>query len=429
MRNRLPVDMAAVLLGVMLMAGAARGAEPPPASTPRTEERFEGGDMGDPGPGIDPEQLALSDAFREARDTAFEQFLDADLLSMALDSQDPSLLADAGILLLAAERTLLRPHKAIRAEALLRMAHRQATLRRDQKALERLAKSVEQSGKESLLAEFQAADKLTAGARALDPQSLAAVDGSPEALNMAERFQAFLGQVERSRALSLREDLRELIAVAPDLEFTAKQSSHAVQVAQDALRGLPEQDDAQLALLGRLAGQSRGGLVVESGSVLLATNVSAFAYAKSNLGRKVGDGQCAALAAAALRYAKCKPRQTKDSPNAGDYVWGGRLATITKDNRNANHHAVFAAGALLQLRNVELRGASLGGGTYYRTYSHHTAVVGQWGRDGKGRYMEVYEQNVGAQGKSDAAKMIVQRNRYYLGDLARGTIWVYRPLR
>ncbi|MFO0870244.1 MAG: hypothetical protein U0935_15050 [Pirellulales bacterium] len=410
-------------LGICPLA-SAQDASPAPAA-----ETIVAGDDSDPGPGIEMELVEASDAFRAAGDLAFAQFLSPELLGAALDRQSPQLLTDAGILLLTGERTLLRRHAALDSTLLLRMAYRQALLRGDKPSQERLQKAAQQSGRDDLLTEFRATERLTAGSRAPDAAQLAAIDDSPAARNTQERLLAFLAQVDRARSLGQRDELQSLQVLAVQLEFTEKQTVAAQQAVQAALGQVPGDADPALALLGRLADASRGGLVVETSSVLLATSVSIYSYAKANMSRKVGDGECATLAAQALRNGGFKSRQLPDRPSSGDYVWGTRIATITPSNRSTNFTQVFAAGAILQMRNVELRGANPGGGTYYRTAGHHTGVVGLWGRDSKGRYMEVYEQNVGPTGKSDAAKKIVQVNRYYLDDLVKGTIWVHKPIK
>jgi hypothetical protein len=51
-------------------------------------------------------------------------------------------------------------------------------------------------------------------------------------------------------------------------------------------------------------------------------------YCNENLGKRVGNGQCAGLAAQALRHAGARPRAAKGYPAWNDYVWGKQVCLI-----------------------------------------------------------------------------------------------------
>jgi hypothetical protein len=277
------------------------------------------------------------------------------------------------------------------------------------------------------VAQLEASAKLAAGSRAFDAALLKPSDDSPEAALAVERFQGVLGQVERARAVADREQLSELAELLPELELDDKRLAEAKATLTAALTGLPDKDDPRAAALQQLMSASRG-ITISSGSVKLADNIKVYSFAKSKLGKKVGNGECAVLASEALKYAKCKPRGS-DYPRSGDYDWGTRIQTVTTSNRNS---VKCWAGDILQFRNVKFSGRwREGSSTRSQTasYAHHTAIVGLTGTDKyRGRYVEVYHQNVGPSGKSAAAKKVVQRGRMYFGEMTAGTVWIYCPI-
>ncbi|HVK13128.1 MAG TPA: hypothetical protein VM597_30525, partial [Gemmataceae bacterium] len=54
-----------------------------------------------------------------------------------------------------------------------------------------------------------------------------------------------------------------------------------------------------------------------------AENEKVLAFAKSQLGKQVGDGECWSLANEAMKAAGVKSSSDfQDDPNKGDFVWG-----------------------------------------------------------------------------------------------------------
>jgi len=138
-------------------------------------------------------------------------------------------------------------------------------------------------------------------------------------------------------------------------------------------------------------------------------------FAQSHMGQKVGGGECAEFADEALRASKAKAYGTwEDSPHAGDYVWGRKLATVTPTNFNAEPNQ-FQPGDIIQIRDAKFVEKA---GTMTMTYtaSQHTAIIEQVQA---GTAVTILEQN-------SNGKRYVTRKTIRLNTLKAGTIWVYR---
>ena len=145
-------------------------------------------------------------------------------------------------------------------------------------------------------------------------------------------------------------------------------------------------------------------------------------FARKNIGKQVGDGECAALAAEAFKEAGAKGHgQYKDSPNDGDYVWGelvyGLEIAPNLRTESTPVGTTVKPGDIVQFRDAKFSGKA-GGGTYTSEASHHTAVVVGASKDGK--TLEVLQQNVN--GKKTVAAATIKLN-----DLQSGWVKVYRP--
>jgi len=146
------------------------------------------------------------------------------------------------------------------------------------------------------------------------------------------------------------------------------------------------------------------------------------AFVRKNIGKQVGDGECAALAVEAMKEAGAKPFHSyKESPNAGDYVWGELVYGLeigpTLRTESTPVGTFVKAGDIIQFRDAKFSGKA-GGGTYSSSAPHHTAVVVSASKDGK--TLEVLQQNVN--GKKTVAAATVK-----LGDLQSGWVKIYRP--
>jgi hypothetical protein len=103
------------------------------------------------------------------------------------------------------------------------------------------------------------------------------------------------------------------------------------------------------------------------GATILRARVLAFAHA--NVGRTVGNGECAGLAYQALKAAGAMPKAAHGYPGPRDYVWGGLVAVIEATStapRVTGSLAEVKPGDIAQFSNVRAGRAHFG---------HHTAIV------------------------------------------------------
>jgi hypothetical protein len=143
------------------------------------------------------------------------------------------------------------------------------------------------------------------------------------------------------------------------------------------------------------------------------------AFAAEQKGKKVGSGQCADLATAALKAAGAKGRG-EDSPNKDDYTWGELVYTqeaTPAGPKVTGKRAEIKPGDVIQFRDTKWVTRS-GNVIKARFAPHHTAVVGKV--QNKGALLEVYEQN-------NNGRLVVEKGTLQLSALAEGWIRVYRP--
>ena len=147
-------------------------------------------------------------------------------------------------------------------------------------------------------------------------------------------------------------------------------------------------------------------------------NEKVVAFAREQVGRQVGDGECLTLAIQALQ--KAGARVTDFTEPNGDYEWGERINDF-KDVR---------PGDILQFRDARFKGqrpvAGVGIVRWQAEYPHHTAVVASVERSGK--LIKIYHQNTLIQGQNPDDKRKVKLGELQMDALQRGG-WVraYRP--
>jgi hypothetical protein len=135
------------------------------------------------------------------------------------------------------------------------------------------------------------------------------------------------------------------------------------------------------------------------------------AYAKANLGRTVGNGECAALAFQALQAAGAKPRAKHGFPTQRDYVWGDLVLLIQatpEGPKSSGSILDVQPGDIAQFSNVKSGRAHMG---------HHTAVVSEISATRLG----MVEQHVGG------GRTVVE-GAIRLDKLSEGWIRFYRPI-
>ncbi len=137
-------------------------------------------------------------------------------------------------------------------------------------------------------------------------------------------------------------------------------------------------------------------------------------FARAHLHQTVGNGECAALAAHALRAAGAAVRAGPDSPGRGDYVWGRLVYMVEAEPdglRQTGQLSDARPGDVMQYRNT--RWGEAGG------FAHHTAIFGGVDPD-TGRIL-VYQQNIGG-------RRFVLEGHPRLDRLRGGWIRFYRPI-
>src|SRR5262249_22565918 len=153
MSMRSKVQLGGLVLGGCLVCGLFGHAEPAKTKVPPEERATPLDSERPPAPAI-PADL---------RDPAFERYVDVAQVGEALAAGNPGLLTDVAMQLAEGERVLQRPHKALSAARVLKLAMRLAVEKKDKPALDRLAKVVKASGDKELKAWFTKAQTLGAG--------------------------------------------------------------------------------------------------------------------------------------------------------------------------------------------------------------------------------------------------------------------------
>lgn len=167
----------------------------------------------------------------------------------------------------------------------------------------------------------------------------------------------------------------------------------------------------------------------------LPLNQRVLRYCEKNLGKTVGTGptrgECAELNGHALLAAGARARfaPRSDTATRHDYVWGKLIATFKTGSVDAG---VVQPGDLLQIRGPKdtpsFKGPASNGGTYFSTYTQHSAVVQAVGRSGEAWWLMTYDQNTaGPSGRLE--RRVKEGARIKLADIQPDvTVWVYRPI-
>lgn len=148
-------------------------------------------------------------------------------------------------------------------------------------------------------------------------------------------------------------------------------------------------------------------------------NERVLSFAREQVGRKVGNGECTSLAVAALRSAGA--RAVPRNPGDGDYVWGRPVASF----REAQ------PGDVIQFRDAVFQGrrwiSKRRWVTWRQTYPHHTAIVAEVRE--RGAAVVVLHQNAGAAGTPEDERRTVSESTIRTGSLQKGgKVWIYRPV-
>ena len=150
-----------------------------------------------------------------------------------------------------------------------------------------------------------------------------------------------------------------------------------------------------------------------------ALNIKVLAFARGQVGKKVGNGECTSLATEALRYAGARRYTMRGM--GGDYVWGRPVASFGE----------AIPGDIVQFRDAVFRGKSRLPGrrmlSWWQEFPHHTAILS--GIQDRGWVVTVLHQNVGPEGTPDQVKRLVKEATIRTGALQPGgKVWIYRPV-
>ncbi len=155
-------------------------------------------------------------------------------------------------------------------------------------------------------------------------------------------------------------------------------------------------------------------------------NQKVVAFAESEVGLEVGQGECTDLVEAAYAAAGAKSETVlgPTGPDA-DYVWGTPVNTVTTANHSLGG---VLPGDVIQFRDVTLvHTTTYPNGSWFtttKTAEHHTAIV----ESVSGSTIYVLEQNAGSADTPDSVRHTVQHGTYNLDDLQSGTMWIYQPI-
>lgn len=154
-------------------------------------------------------------------------------------------------------------------------------------------------------------------------------------------------------------------------------------------------------------------------------NAALVRFCRSNLGRKVGNGQCSELAVLGLPAIGARldfnnpwgtPLCIYGATNGRQYL---QLAPAGKTRGNPRK-VNLKPGDIIQYENVKFERRWNGGNSYsFQEYPHHTSVIEQVSRDGN--TLKVLEQNV------NNTQFVVE-TVLYLPDQTQGTLRVTRPM-
>ncbi len=403
------------------------------------------------------EELSL---LEQVSDPAFDTLVNLALVGPAIRDLDSVTLADVSLQLLAAEQLLRREHNGISAQQMFRAAASIAAEQQDDDSLARLEAAATAAGHADWAALVSAARTLGASQRSVNAAINEPAEGASEDAQV--QFQSLANEVRVARALRHRPSLEMLVDVITDNEvISATEKTSLLELTRGALESIPAEVDPTSDLLASLTleassldiveewsssegaegeflddliSSSRGAKDDEDEEALepqqvtgsfLTSNQSKYPYnykvlrfCESNYSKKVGDGQCAALNAAAISTAGAS-RFPPTGLNA-DYVWGTKVATLKP--KSYSGAASILPGDMIQFRNAKFyRKYSLPKGgwkSYSKSCAHHSAVIRATGQ--KGLYLWVYQQNSGG-------KKFVTRGWFDFRYMTAGTAWVYRP--
>lgn len=192
----------------------------------------------------------------EWNDPGFAPYVDLELLRQAMSELDPQQLVDAGLQFAEGERVLLRNHKAISSERLLRLAVKLAVEKNDKTSLKRLARIAESSKDAEFRAQVFAAQKLAAKSRGVTELPLPKSLDEKSAVYVAI-VKGLDSSIQQAHALGAK-DLLEPLKKEVENNSVLDDEDKAYLKKRINAGGQPSgQSDAAAKALFKLAGGSR----------------------------------------------------------------------------------------------------------------------------------------------------------------------------
>jgi hypothetical protein len=161
-----------------------------------------------------------------------------------------------------------------------------------------------------------------------------------------------------------------------------------------------------------------GARALAAAPVVPALNAKLLAYAKANIGKKIGDGECTTLVNTGYQAVGAR-RDPPFGPNV-DYIWGTPIRDRTK----------VLPGDVIQFRDAVFKTQKKSGNTitiYTFRLPHHTAIVSE--ARNSGAAFVILNQNSSDSTMGAAADLKVKSSFIKMADLQTGgKLWFYRPI-
>jgi len=141
-------------------------------------------------------------------------------------------------------------------------------------------------------------------------------------------------------------------------------------------------------------------------------NAAVLRFCEDNVGKKVGDGQCAALVNQALSAADAQSVATNDD---GDLSYGTPVENLDD----------VLPGDVVRFRDATVVYRTPAGVKMVRSFPDHAAVVAR--NKGAGR-LDLYEQNVATPGSTAERQAKTRKLALDLRGLVKGDVRFYRPV-
>jgi hypothetical protein len=148
----------------------------------------------------------------------------------------------------------------------------------------------------------------------------------------------------------------------------------------------------------------------------LPVNEQVVAFARSQLGQRVGNGECTALVARALRHAGARLH------GRGQGAWGRELKSLGEARPG---DILQFEDATFVRRRVREDGALV---TLTFRHPHHTAIVAGVRKRGPRPVFVILHQNAGVEGGDEESRKVVQEWTIDLAEKRGGTVRAYRPV-